>query len=157
MVGYVAITSEDWFNNLKLHEMQDAVFWRKRRQFKALKEGEPFFFLSRSRGDGERYFLGSAKYKAFRVMSASDAWSEFGSKLGALDEVSFYRDILNIYKDFNADLGCIILSEVNYCLQPVPLQMTGIAFSNGIVSGKKVDSDDCFRLSSMLEKGVANG
>lgn len=157
MVGYIAITSEDWLNNLKNHRIQDAVFWRKRLQFKALKEGEPFFFLSRSREDGERYFLGSAKYKAFKVMSASDAWSEFGNKLGALDEASFHRDILNIYKEFDTDLGCIILSEINYCLQPVPLQMTEIVFSNGIVSGKKVDSEDCSRLSSMLEKGVANG
>ena len=55
------------------------------------------------------------------------------------------------------DLGCIVLTEVEFFERPVTLEKCGIAFSPYVVSGKTIDENECIRLNSALERSEENG
>ena len=157
MKGYIGIANDDWCNCLQSLKSSYAVFWRKRAVFKALKKGEYFFFLNRKSIGGKRYIVGRGKFGEWCVLSAKDAWDEYGSALGYEKKKDFFEGVKSIYKTEVVDLGCIVLTEVEFFERPVTLEKCGISFSPYVVSGKTIDENECIRLNSALERSEENG
>lgn len=157
MAGYIVIPSENWYRCIKEQDISKAVFWRKRLQFKALQEGEPFYFLSRNIEDGERYIVGKANCKDFETLTAKETWNKYSKELGASTEMELQKSIVEIYKNLDEKIWCIVLKDVMFVDEPVLLKNTKVYFPNGIVSGEKIDEDECLFINKLLEKGESNG
>ena len=89
MKGFVALTSDNWCHNLVNIKAKEAVFWRKRLQFRALDEGDKFYFLNRKIVGKERYIVGSAQFVKFEILPAIRAWEQYGEFLGSKSIDSF--------------------------------------------------------------------
>ncbi len=74
MRGYIGVTDGDWYRFLRSHpEQQDINFWQPRftRNFRALAEGQPFFFKLHSPNN---FIVGGAYYAGFVALPTSLAW-----------------------------------------------------------------------------------
>lgn len=154
MKGYIAISSDAWCNYLKSIQSDKAVFWRKKAAFKALQEGEYFYFLNRKAVDGMRFVVGRGKYAGRSVLSPHKAWEEYKQTLGCQEEIEFIQSIRSIYKTDDVELGCIVLNEVEFFEIPVNLGECDIDFSPYIVSGRTITNDECIRLNEKLVRSV---
>lgn len=152
MKGYIAISSDDWCKQIMTGKTNNAIFWRKRTTFKAISEGDYFYFLSRKRPDGKRYLLGRSIYIGTKVMSPSDAWTTYGGLLGSDNKTDFLASITKFYAD-EVKLGCIELDGVVFAKEPLSLEECGIAFSDGTVSGKTISESECQAINERLKVG----
>lgn len=145
MKGYIALSSSEWCQNIEHSNIHEAIFWRKKQCFKALLEGDPFYFLSRSStiAPNNRMIVGKAYFKDFCVKTAKTAWLEFGTKLGFESQKEFFDNVNAIYKASDVSLGCIVLNRLCFLNEPISLQKVGIDFSPYIVSGKTINEDEC--------------
>ena len=97
MAGFIEITSEKWIDYLKSHKKDFAVFWCKKKSFKALKCGDDFYFLRRSglKTNADRYIAGKGAFVEFKLMPVNMIWSEYGNCVGFEKEEDF---IVNVKK-----------------------------------------------------------
>lgn len=143
MKGYIAITSSEWFDTLKENLVIEAVFWRKRLAFKALEEGDYYFFYVKNKATNIRQISGYALYKSSSTVNCKDAWRQYHSKLGSNSEDGFLENVSSIYKTTDITLGCIYLTDVVFFDEPIDLDACKIEFSPYIVSGKTITQEDC--------------
>lgn len=148
MKGYIGVTSREWFMYLSQKNNVDEVnFWRKNtNNFRALTEGEPFFFLVKNEKGikGERVVLGKAVYERFEVLSVNEAWNKYGIGNGDESKDSFIRRMNEMFQTDtdNGQIGCIILSGFQPFDNAVYLSEIGIEFKNSIVSGKGISATE---------------
>ena len=154
MAGYIAITTSDWVNSVKVNGVSSAVFWCKKKSFVAISPGERFYFLERGKftSSADRYIVGRGDFCRFELINASHAWEIYGNQLGLDSKQSFQEQIRTIYHDDSFDLGCIILDQIVFYKEKVSLAACGIDFSPYIVSGKKLDVEECRRIDSKTEE-----
>lgn len=150
MKGFVALTTDKWCVFLKEVRATKAVFWRKRLLFRALDNGDKFYFLNRNLVQGKRYIVGCARFEKFEIVSADVAWSVYGDALGSKDEEDVKKDIRELYKSDDIDLGCIHLSQLEFYSKPVTLEECNVYFSPYTVSGKKISASDCKNIDSRV-------
>ena len=127
--------------------IDEVNFWRKNtKNFKVLKEGEPFFFLVKNEKgtSGERQVLGKAFYKRFEVLPVDEAWDKYGMRNGDQNKDNYLKRMNEMfeYDKYNGKIGCIILSGFQAFDEAVYLSNVGIEFQNSIVSGKKINSNE---------------
>lgn len=93
MSGFIAITSEEWIEYLKNNNKDLALFWCKKKTFKALKYGEDFYFLRRSsfKSNADRFIVGKGSYVEFRIMHSNIIWSEYGNSVGYKEKEEFLK------------------------------------------------------------------
>ncbi|MCP3964083.1 MAG: HNH endonuclease [bacterium] len=143
MKGYIGVTDGDWYRFLRSHpEQQDINFWQPKftQRFRALTEGEPFFFKLHS---PHNFIVGGAYYAGFVALPTSLAWECFGEGNGATSctemrrQITKYRRIADDPRD-DYTIGCIILSSPFYLAErnwiPTPKD-----FASNIVRGKGYD------------------
>ena len=153
MNGYIALTSSDWCYNLKKNGNKQAIFWRKRLQFKAIAPGEYYFFYSKTSNCNARCIVGYAVYKETRIVRSLEAWKEFKTDLGSASEEDFLNAIQSFYKEADVNLGCICLDNIHFFETPVSLKDCGVEFSPYIVSGKRITREECNAIFN-IQKGM---
>lgn len=101
MAGFIAITSEGWIEYLKNNrkDLDFAVFWCKKKTFKALKCGEDFYFLRRSsfKSNADRFIAGKGSFVEFKTIQSNIIWSEYGNSVGFEEEEEFVNNVRKIY------------------------------------------------------------
>lgn len=149
MAGFIAITSEEWIDYLKSHKKDFAVFWCKKKSFKALKCGEDFYFLRRSgfKTNADRYIAGKGAFVDFKLMPVNMIWSEYGNCVGFETEEDFIGNVKKIYGEGASNLGCIILDNILFYDMPRSIKECDIDFSPYIVSGKSITDEECKRIA----------
>ena len=152
MSGYISITDNEWCENQSKASSDFAVFWRKRLTFSAINPGEPFYFLKRSPINGERCLVGKATYISSCEKTFEDTWNDYGDKLGVSSREAFEKKVMSIYKTKDAKLGCIILNNLLFLEEPIPLSKCGVDFSPYIVSGKTIDDKSCKKVDTLFEE-----
>lgn len=115
MEGYIAITMSDWLSCIRSLNITSAVFWCKKRNFKALSPGEKFYFLERGqfKSNAERYIVGSGEFSEFDKGNSEAIWKKYNNRLGFRTFDAFEAHIANIYHECSIEIGCIVL---NMCL-----------------------------------------
>lgn len=158
MGGYIALTTQDWILSLKAMNAEAAVFWRKKKSFKAVQVGEPIYFLRRGSfsSNSERYIVGKGLFCKHELLSANEAWIKYNTQLGFSCEQDFNEAVFKIYKEQNPELGCLRISKVQFYETSISLMDAKIDFSPYIVSGKKISIEECNRIDS-LEMEVQSG
>lgn len=143
--GFVGITSHQWWTYIKTKNINTLNFWCKKKSFKALNQGEPFFFLKKNGPNefGERKIVGYATFISFEYLSIDEAWEKYtqGNGFDTIEE--FKRNLPAIVNDSIAYVGCIILENYVELEHPIYLSEIGISFPNAIVSGKTINEDEC--------------
>ena len=114
MKFYVAVTTDDFFYRLRDEGSHKPLnFWRPTtRSFRVLKRGEPFLFKLHSPKD---FIVGGGIFSEFKVLTASEAWGEYGTRNGARSETEL-KDRLNVLRSHHhmaleGPFGCIILDK----------------------------------------------
>ena len=151
MAGYIAITTSDWINSIKANTASSAVFWCKKKNFIALSSGEKFYFLEKGRfsSNADRFIVGYGEFTRFETIDSSLAWEKYSKALGFEEEQDFRNQIKSIYRSEQSfDLGCIVLNHVHFFKKKLSLAECDIEFSPYIVSGKKLDEEECLRIDS---------
>lgn len=154
--GFIAVTSDKWFDFIYSHDLKRVNFWCKKKAFKAILPGQPLFFLRKnSRGEtGERKVVGFGILDYFELCSCQQAWDFYGLGNGFSSYSNFYEGVKEILdKDTDENLGCIILKDLTFFSKPVFLSNLNIPFQSVIVSGKKISSDE---VHSILVAGGYN-
>ena len=151
--GFIAVTSDKWFDFIFSHDVRRVNFWCKKKAFKAILPGQPLFFLRKnSKGEnGERKVVGFGILENFELNSCQKAWNlyEVGNGFSSYDEFNEgVKEILDKTTDDN--LGCIVLNNVMFFSKPVLLSELGIGFAPAIVSGKTINSDE---VAAIIEAG----
>lgn len=154
MNGYVAITNTEWCQYIRLSHLNEAVFWRKKNTFKALKDGELFYFLSRTNPTeaSSRQIVGRASFKGCNILPAKEAWLAYGTQLGFATRTAFAESVMQLYKSPDVHLGCILLEQIQFLSSPITLQECGVEFSPYIVSGRTIDLHECERINYYFSK-----
>ena len=154
--GFIAVTSDKWFDFIFSHDLKRVNFWCKKKAFKAILPGQPLFFLRKnSKGEkGERKVVGFGILDDFELCSCQQAWDFYGLGNGFSSYHDFYEGVKEILdKATDENLGCIVLKDVTFFSKPVLLSDLGIGFSSAIVSGKRINSDE---VDSILIAGGDN-
>lgn len=148
MKGYIAVTSNEWFDFLSLENPSGEInFWRKNtNNFRVLEQGEPFFFLVKNQKGviKERLILGMAIFKRYEINTIDNAWNKYHRGNGDETKEKFMNRLLEVIKidgEIN-QVGCIILSDFKVFNNPVALSELGIDFQNSVVSGKSIVEKD---------------
>lgn len=155
MAGYIAITTSDWIKSIKANEILYAVFWCKKKNFVALLPGEKLYFLEKGpfSSSAERFIVGAGEFCRFEKVDLAQVWDKYSFALGFDTEQDFRNQIKSIYhSDDSFDLGCIVLNHVRFYKRKLSLTECEIEFSPYIVSGKKIDSEDCNRIERKSEE-----
>lgn len=113
--GYVGLTDPDWYEYLSTHPHVDEVnFWQPHgnRNFRALRQGEPFFFKLRA---PLRQIAGFGFFERFESLPAWLAWECFGEMNGAPDFESMVDRIARLRADGSSltgdfVIGCIMIA-----------------------------------------------
>ncbi len=142
MKGFVGVTDDQWFAFLSsLDNIEEVNFWQPsgRRQFKALRLGEPFFFKLHA---PSHYIVGGGFFAHSTLIPVSLAWEAFGYGNGArsLSEmrrlIEKRRGQASPAEDYQ--IGVILLQQPFFFHEkdwiPVPPN-----FSKNIVQGKGYD------------------
>lgn len=147
--GYIGVTDNNWANFIKDNGISKANFWCKKHSFKAIEDGDIFFFLKKNNVEEkkeklERKIVGYGIFKTFEVLSIEDAWNIYGTGNGCSDIKLFSDKINNMYElnATEAKIGSIILDEIFMFEEPIYLSKIGIDFSNAIVSGKTITIEE---------------
>ena len=142
----VAITDSDWFNYLSELQPDEVNFWQPRAStsFRALLPGEPLLFKLHAPNN---FVVGGGFFSHFSVLPASFAWSAFGTKNGASNEVEM-RHRIEKYRRVSpgtaADysVGCILLQNPFFFRReewfPVPYWKQGIQRFKGYTTEDEV-------------------
>lgn len=154
MNGYIALSNDDWCNNLNEFGLSRIVFWRKKTAFKALKMGEYIYFLNRKAVSGNRFIVGRGSFAGTDVLSANAAWDTYGKSVGFETKEKFLNSVEGIYKTNECQLGLIIIERPVFCSRKFTLDDCNVSFSPYIVSGKTIDEKDCQKLNEMVERSV---
>ena len=152
MPGYLAIANNIWCYYIKTNGLRTAVFWCKKKSFRALDVGDPFYFLGRRLPSGERILSGKACFDSFSTMYVADAWDKYGEFLGYPDMNSFKEAVRTIYKDDDCQLGCIVLIRPVFASSDIKISECGIAFSPYTVSGRIITEEECARADARISK-----
>ena len=152
MSGFIAITSDDWCSFLQKNGSDCAVFWRKKTSFKALQNGEPFFFLNRKRKGGMRFGVGYGIFNNWELLDSKDAWRKYGTQLGFPTETDFMQGVTDMYGRYDVELGCICLINMRFYEHGIAPEQCGVDFSPYIVSGKTISDNECRNLLNALER-----
>ena len=155
MRGYIGLTTTEWIEFIQRNTSCDkAVFWCKKKSFRALNMGEPFYFLRRGKfsSNADRYILGYASFLRFEKMSVIDAWERYKTALGFEDNSSYLDSIKNIYGNCDFELGCIVLNKPVFFMSGVSLAACNIDFSPCIVSGKTITDEECSQIISISRR-----
>lgn len=147
MRGYVGVTDSQWYKFLAARpEISVVNFWRpgrKGREFRALSEGEFFFFKTHY---PHNRIVGGGLYSGFASMRVSDAWALFGQANGAENLDDLRASVTRYHKESghrgdDPDINCIIIKNVAFYPQesafPPPPD-----FAANIVHGKTYDLSD---------------
>lgn len=158
MGGYIALTTQDWILSLKAMNAETAVFWRKKKSFKAVQVGEPIYFLRRGSfsSNSERYLVGKGLFYKHDLLPANEAWIRYNMQLGFRCEHDFNEAVFKIYREHNPELGCLQICEVRFYEALISLMDAKIDFSPYIVSGKKISIEECNRIDD-IEMEVQSG
>ncbi len=115
--GYVGLTDPDWYAFLSSQPRVDEVnFWQPHgnRAFRALRQGEPFFFKLRS---PLKAIAGFGFFERYEALPAWLAWDCFGEMNGAPDFDSMIDRIARLRGDGERSLrsgqaliGCIMIT-----------------------------------------------
>jgi putative restriction endonuclease len=111
----IAITDSDWFDYLSELRPDEANFWQPSgsRSFRALSPGEPLLFKLHS---PQNFIVGGGFFSHYAILPASFAWSAFGQKNGATNEVEM-RTRIEKYRRVESgtasdySVGCILLQS----------------------------------------------
>lgn len=152
MKGYIALANNDWCEYQIKNKRSMAVFWRKRLTFKAIDIGEPFFFLNRKRINNTRHVVGYGFLQSVSKINVNDAWDKFGGLLGSFSKQEFRKAIEDCYYSSSIDIGCIVLQNVTFTINPVSLESCNIVFSESTVSGKTITEEECKILLDKLNR-----
>lgn len=151
MSGYLAITSSTWCEYIKENRLDRAVYWCKKKTFRALKPGEPFYFLGYRLPSGDRLLTGKAYFDSFQVLSVAAAWNEYQNALGSDDYTDFCNRVKSIYKSDDCSLGCIVLKHPVFSSSKIGLLECGIYFSQYTVSGRIITEEECAVADSFIQ------
>lgn len=115
--GYIGLTDPDWYTFLSAQPRVDEVnFWQPhgRRNFRALKHGEPFFFKLRA---PHKAIVGFGFFERFESLPAWLAWECFREMNGApnfeamIDRILRLRDEDGkVARSGDFEIGCVMLS-----------------------------------------------
>lgn len=159
--GYIGITDNGWAKFINDNMISKANFWCKKRSFKAIEEGDIFFFLKKNNAQEnkeklERKLVGYGIFKKFEVLSIKDAWDIYGIGNGCNNINSFIDKINNMF-ELNSDeakIGSIIVDGIVMFEEPIYLSRVGIEFSNAIVSGKTITIEEVNSILNSIDKEV---
>ncbi len=146
---YIGNTDYDWFNFLKNHnnpqQPEDINFWKPggKRNFRAIKQGEPF--LLKLKKEHSNKIAGVAFFSRFIKLPLDYAWDVFELQNG-VDSYYAFRNKIEIYRlknDIHNEecIGCIVLSnpiffdEKNWVEPPKD-------WNGNIVTGKSYSCED---------------
>lgn len=147
--GYIGVTDNNWAKFIKDNSISKANFWCKKHSFKAIENGDIFFFLKKNNAEEkkeklERKIVGYGIFKKFEVLTIEDAWNIYGVGNGC-SNIKLFSDKINNMYELNSDeaeIGSIILDEIVMFEEPIYLSKIGIVFSNSIVSGKTITIEE---------------
>ena len=150
MAGYIAITMSDWLDCVNSLNNGSAVFWCKKKSFKALLPGEKFYFLERGRfkSNADRYIVGRGVFSEFDRGDSKTMWGKYTTRLGFRKFEDFEAHIESVYHDSSIELGCIVLDKICFFKRKISLDECDVDFSPYIVSGKCLTSDECARIEN---------
>ena len=158
MAGYIAITMSDWLDCIAASGNSSAVFWCKKKNFKALLPGEKFYFLERGqfRSNADRFIVGSGEFLEFKKGKSFEVWDKYTTKLGFSTLEELEEHIEAVYHNKTFEIGCIVLNNIAFFNRKISLDECGVDFSPYIVSGKCITSDECIRIEKAA-KEIENG
>lgn len=143
MRGFVAVTDNDWFSFLSGRPDIDEVnFWQPggNRLFRALGQGEPFFFKLHSPNN---FIVGGGFFTHSTLLPISLAWQAFQEKNGTASlhemrsHLERYRRIKPaVHEDYT--VGCILLAQPFFFPRRDWISVPS-DFSRNIVQGKSYD------------------
>jgi putative restriction endonuclease len=122
MGGYVGVTDNDWYTFLaKRPEITLVNFWRPGggKEFRALAEGEYFFFKTHKTRKSPGRLVGGGYYSGFAAAPVSEVWHLFGEANGvaSLEEIrariGHYRRT-GISPGEDPVIGCIFVRDVTF-------------------------------------------
>ena len=90
MCGFIALTSDDWFDYHTEKGHNKVIFWTNR--LIHLDKGTKFLFLC-GIGQKDRYIQGYAQIEDSGTCSVNDLWNKFGKLCGADSLEDLSRDI----------------------------------------------------------------
>lgn len=147
--GYIGITDNKWGKFINDNNISSANFWCKKHSFKAIQEGDIFFFLKKNNAEEkkeklERKLIGYGIFKKFEVLSIENAWNKYGIGNGCSSIKLFSEKINAMYKlkGDEVTIGSIILNDIVMFEEPIYLSKIGIEFANEIVSGKTITIEE---------------
>ncbi len=145
MGGFIILTSYDWLISIKKTGLNNAIFWRKKKTFKAIESNDSIYFLKRGHfsSNYDRYIVGKGTYISNDYGSAENVWERYNKATGYLTKESFMKAVYSIYKEPNPNLGCIIIKNIIVFPKGVSLAEAGISLSPYTVSGKTISQEEC--------------
>jgi putative restriction endonuclease len=148
MRGYVGVTDGDWYRFLaERPEVSSAEvnFWRPGggRGFRALTEGEPFFFKTHA---PHNRVVGGGFYSGFAALRVSEAWQMFGLANGVADLEQMRARITHYRREAIApgedpEIGCVFVRDVTFFPDGLAYDAPP-GFASNIVQGKTYDMAD---------------
>lgn len=115
--GYIGLTDPDWYSFLSaLSRVDEVNFWQPHggRNFRALRQGEPFFFKLRA---PHKAIAGFGFFERFESLPAWLAWECFAEMNGAPNFETMIERILRLRGEEGAgvragdfQIGCVMLS-----------------------------------------------
>ena len=149
MGAYIAVTNHQWCCKQRESNNRQCVFWRKNLHFKALSEGDRFYFYSKEEG-ADRKVIGYAHFEEFEINPIADP----GKGLLSYSLEEFCDAVAAVYKDEdNMRLGCIVLSNPVWTENGIVLSTVGIPYAKGTVAGKTIDENEDEELSKLINGG----
>lgn len=147
--GYIGVTDNNWAKFISDNSISSVNFWCKKHSFKAIEQGDIFFFLKKNdieedKEKSERKLVGYGIFKKFEVLSIKEAWDKYGRGNGC-SSIELFSEKINDMYELEGDevkIGSIILNEVVMFEEPVYLSKLGIHFSKYTVSGKVITLED---------------
>ncbi|MGL5694741.1 MAG: hypothetical protein ACRCXA_11730 [Peptostreptococcaceae bacterium] len=156
--GYIGITDNKWATFIIENNIKNVNFWCKKHSFKAINQGEIFFFLKKNddvekKRKIERKLIGYGIFDKFEVLNIEDAWNKYGIGNGCSSREQFVDNISLMYdlEGNDVKIGNIILNEVTIFQKPMYLSELEIDFANAIVSGKTITIDEVNKILNTAE------
>ncbi len=165
--GYVGLTDPDWYRFLSVRPRVDEVnFWQPygNRAFRALRQGEPFFFKLRS---PFKAIAGFGFFERYEALPAWQAWDCFGEMNGAPDFDSMIHRIARLRGDGDRSLrsgqsliGCIMITASIFLTHDEWVAPPADWARSGIQQGKTYaldsgEGDRVFR--ECIERAITGG
>lgn len=140
---YVGVTDWDWYRFLADRtDLREVNFWRPGggRRFRALVEGEPFFFKTHH---PHNRIVGGGIYSGFAAMALGEAWDLFreangvGSRLEMQNRIVRYRRE-NVAASQDPVIGCVFVRDIAF-FPSATVEVPPPDFASNVVQGKRYD------------------